>query len=87
MPTDSGFVVVRENEGGEYVVEVCTSTGTDGIGVQPHAVHSGVRDLAIDADGLLVRRGRLRYSRAPLEVFMSEEDSKLHIADIRRPSL
>lgn len=87
MPTDRGFVVVREDESGEYLVEVCTSTGTDGIGVQPHAVHSGVRHLAIDAGGMLVRRGRLSYSRGPLEVFMSEEDSKLHIADIRRPSL
>lgn len=84
MPTDRGKVVVTAMPDRTYTVEICRDIGPDGAADKPYAVHTGVPHVVIDTGAPFADVGNARrHSTTEQQVFMSSEDGKLYVTDIR----
>lgn len=82
MPTDRGYVIIRDQGERGYRIEVCSGFDERRGPFNPIAIHSGAEGYVVIASRPLEVRGTSQYSREPLEVFVPEDDGRVHIADV-----
>lgn len=78
-PTDRGYVVLTELSDGTYNIEICDKVSPVGDPHTVYAKHVGVDDFVISPSSTFHERGNVRFSDAPLEVFVDADSNRLHI--------
>lgn len=63
-------------------IEVCLERDARGVGVMPHAVHTGANEPVIHDPASFVRDGRIRFSVKPQVVYTIADDPRVQVAGI-----